>query len=467
LKKLLVIIFVSWFIGAANYNLVFAEDKPEVLSFQMTPDTVDLSDPNPTVSFELIVRNSTGIASLTTQVTLTDGANNSLPITLTRTDSPIIENLATVTFKGSINIPSSLPSGVYSATAKPITARNSNGQSGYSTDLINATSKSNIVGGLNSLLVRNSGKLNYSYKTFVGPSYGKNKPNNFTNPKYIYAADPIWKVGESFDPNDYYELKVPTLKLKTKVNTSSTCTTDGNTIKFIKEGNCEFQVYTDATMDYQALVDVQTVNITSARVKPTYFVGTIPTQSSTILPLTINGPLVYGPLGVVIPVSATPSVCYPSGSYITIISGGTCTLNYSSPANSNNLASDIFPLTFEISRSPQTITFDLPTKLTISNAYPTLNASASSGLPIVFSSGTTAICDVEANRLKLFKAGNCQIIATQIGSTTVSPATVSREIEILGNAQSSSRNSPIKCKKNGKIKAFLSKSCPIGYRLVK
>jgi hypothetical protein len=189
-------------------------------------------------------------------------------------------------------------------------------------------------------------------------------------------------------------------------------------------------------------------------------VGTIATQSSDKLPLSVAGPLVYSPIGMVLPVSATPLICNPVGSYINVISGGTCKLNYSTPATADYLPSDVIPLTFEITRKAQSVTFSTPSTLALSSGSFVLSGSASTGLPVTYQTQTPSVCEVSGTKLNLKKAGNCQITALQVGSSTISPASVTQSIAITGVAAVKK----IACIKNGKVKYFLSKKCPAGYK---
>lgn len=437
-----------------------AAGKPVVVSFKMTPDSIDLATRNTTVSFDLVVSNPNGIATESTQLILTDGVSISLPALLVRTDSPVNNKLEIVTFHGSLVVPTSVTTGVYTASAKPITALNADGSIGFSTDTLYATSTSKVVGAEDALLVRNNGKLNYSYVTFKGPAYDKSLGISYTNPKFNIVADPIWKVGESFNPSDYYELTVPGLSLKVKANTTNYCTSDGKILRLIAIGSCSFTVYTDETSEYQNYKDNRVVTIAEARAKLTFKVGTIPTQSSDKLPLSIQGPFIYSPVGLIIPVSATPTVCYPVGSYITITSGGICTLNYSSPGSADYLPSDTYSLTFEITRSAQTLTFNLPTSISLIAGKINLSATASSGLLASFRSQTPSICEVAENSLILKKAGTCQVTAAQGGSARIAPISTTQSILVTGTKTIKR----IACIKNGEIKYFLSKKCPVGYK---
>jgi hypothetical protein len=376
----------------------------------------------------------------------------------------VTPTLATVKFHGTLTIPSNLPSGVYSASAAPIASLNSNGTTGYATSILYATSTSKVVGAEDSLLVRSGGNLNYDYPTFVGPAFDRTTAKNFKNPKYNSVDAPIWKVGESFNPGDYYELTVSTLSLKIKSGSPTICSADGVSLKLIKEGTCSYTVYTDKTADYLAQKDDRVVTITSARTKPSFALGTVATQSSATLPLLIPGPFVYGPTGLVIPTSATPTVCYATGTYINVISGGTCTLNYATAATATQLASDVAPLTFQITRTPQTLTFIAPDRATVANKTLSLSATASSGGLVGFQTNTPTICSVSGNTLNLLKAGNCQVVATQAGTAKIDPVSLTQYVVISGPSLTPKK---LVCVKSGKIKTVLTKTCPSGYKAKK
>jgi hypothetical protein len=195
-----------------------------------------------------------------------------------------------------------------------------------------------------------------------------------------------------------------------------------------------------------------------------YTVGTIATQSSALLPLSIPGPFVNGPLGPVLPVAKTPTVCFPAGTFITVISGGTCTLNYSSPATTTYLASDVYPLTFEISRTTQTVTFSAQSSVKLSAKVMPLVAAASSGLPVVFQSDSPSICIVTGNSLNLVKPGNCVVEAIQSGSTTIAPRSFAQTIVVT---PAPTLLKKITCIKAGRTMTFIGSKCPAGFKAKK
>ena len=437
---------------------------PAVVSFTMSPTSVDVATTKNVVTFDLVVSSATGIVSTQSLTTFTNGSNSSLATSLIRVDNPVNNSLTTVEFKGTLTLPSNLIPGVYTASTTPVFAYNSSGTTGYPTPIITATSSSTLIGALNAVQVRAGGNLSQNYATFVGPSFNTFKGNIFSDPKYNSTPAPVWKVGEVFIPSTYYQLNVPTLSLKVKTSTPTVCSTDGTVLTLIAVGSCGFTVYTDQTSDYLYKYDDENVTISAARIKPTYAVGNIATQSSAVLPLNIAGPFINGPVGLVTPVSATPTVCYPVGTYITVISGGTCTLNYSSPASSTYAASDVFPLTFEITRGTQTVAFTAPVSVALSAKTLALSATASSKAPVTFQSDSPVICSVTGNSLNLLKAGSCQVEAIQVGTTTIAPASSVQSIMVTGLVPAAKK---LVCLKNGKSKTFTGTKCPAGYKAKK
>ena len=453
-------------ISVAESAYADTSTKPTVISFTLSSESIDLASPSTKVTFDLVVSNPAGIASTQSLLTVSNGGANQVTTQLIRTDLPVNSSLQTVKFEGTANL-SSLPAGAYSVSAAPITSLNSNGSFGYTTSVLTPTTSSKVIGAQNLLLIRNNGDLNYSYPTFTGPAYIKTLGNVFANPRYNTVSDPIWKVGETFNPNDYFELTVPSLPLKVSTATPKVCTSTGTSLTLIAMGGCSFTVYTDKTSDYQYFKYDQTVTVTDARTKPVYVIAQIPTQSSATLPLSIPGPYLMGPTGLVTPVSLTPSVCFGAGFYINITSGGTCTLTYSTAGTASYLPSDLYTLTFQISRTAQTIAFNTPASAALSTKSLPLSATASSGQLVIFLASTPTICSVTGNSLNLLKAGTCQVTASQNGTTTISPVSAVQSIAITGTPVVAKAVKKLVCIKSGKSKTVTSKTCPSGYKVKK
>ena len=451
------------FIGI-QIPVAFANEAPKVESFTVTPTEVELTGKSTRIDFELVVSHPFGIENSKSEVTITSSRNDTLLVTLSRTDSPINSKLTKVTFRGGIDIPRSLNAGVYTFSASEIKNNSSAGYQ-YSTGLITGPKIRDLVGAQFGILIRNFGDLNLDFVPFNGPAYDTSLGIAYDNSiKYNPGNAPIWKVGESYDPLNYFELRVPGLPLSISTSTPNVCISDGKLMKFISEGSCAFTVSTPKTPDYRAKSVSQSVNITSARVKIQLVVEKVADQTSIGLPKSIElFPVYSASTGYVLPVSETPTVCLASGYFVKLISGGTCTLSYQSPETLDYRASDKYLQTFEIIRNPQTLEFSLPASVNLSEGTLVLSAKASSGGSIKYSTSSLENCSIEGNALKLLKSGDCVVIATQEGTSTLSPVTKSASMKILKTKNKLVRTlTCVKGNKSLKIKGKNPK-CPKGY----
>jgi hypothetical protein len=448
-----------------------ANERPVVESFSFTPNDLELVSANTDVVFELVVSHPNGIKNTSTLATLTGPNGSTLATYLTRTDSPLNLAQSKVTFKGTLTVPQNVVAGSYSVSVAEV---NNNPAVGYEygTGVITPKKLRDLVGAEYSLLVRNSGDLNLSYDTFVGPTHNTTLGISYNNPT-VYNNDnpPIWKVGEVYVPSKYFELRVLTLPLMVISSTPTICSTDGKELKLISAGNCTFKVLTAKTKDYALKESIQVVTVTAARSKPELVMSVIPNQTAKSLPKMIEIFRVFSPTGVyILPQATTPTVCIASGFYVQIVGGGTCTLTYQSEANTSYLASDLYKVSFEVTRDPQTITFAPVSTADIATKSLTLTATASSGGAVTYSTTSPDNCSISGSTLNLLKAGNCVVTATQSGTSTFAPITASTTIILTGTAVTPK---PIVTKKiivcvKGKTTKKVSGTnpkCPRGYKL--
>jgi hypothetical protein len=447
-------------------NVAQANVRPVVESFTFTPNEIELISANTTVAFELVVSHPSGIKNSNTQVNLAGPNGSTLAATLNRSDAPLNPTLAKVTFKGSLVIPQNITAGAFTVTVNEVSNNPSAGYE-YGTGTITASKLRDLIGAESALLVRNSGDLNLNYDTFVGPTHNTTLGIAYNNPTvYNNNNPPIWKVGETYDPNKYYELRVPTLSLIVSSSTPTVCSTDGKELRLIATGNCTFKVSTARTKDYILKESVQNVTITSARSKPELVLGTITNQTSKNLPKSIEIFRVYSPSGVyVLPKATTPTVCIAAGFYVQIVGGGTCTLTYQSEATTSYLASDLYLVSFEVSRDPQTLAFSPTTNVNLSSRSLALTATASSGAGVIFSTTTPTICSVLGSTLNLLSAGNCAVTATQGGTATFAPVSATANIVIAGSPVVAKKT--ITCVKGKSTKRVIgvNPKCPMGFKI--
>ena len=452
-------------------SIAQANVRQVVESFTFTPNEVELISANTSVSFELVVSHPSGIKNSITQVSLSGPSGSTLAATLNRSDTPLNPSLTKVTFKGSLVIPQNITAGAYTVTVNEVSNNPVAGYE-YGTGTITTSKLRDLIGAESALLVRNSGDLNLNYDTFVGPTHNTTLGIAYDNSAvYNNNTPPIWKVGETYNPNKYFELRVPTLSLIVSSSTPTVCSTDGKELKLIATGSCTFSVFTPRTKDYILKESIQNITITAARSKPELVIGTITNQTSKNLPKSIEIFRVYSPSGVyVLPRAVTPTVCIPAGFYVQIVGGGTCTLTYQSEATTSFLASDLYTVSFEVSRDPQTITFSPTTNVNLSDRSLILSATASSAAGIIFSTSTPTICSISGLTLNLLRAGNCEVTAIQPGTSTLAPVTSSATITITDTVV---KPKPIVAKKslvcvNGKTTKKISGTkpiCPKGWKL--
>jgi hypothetical protein len=81
--------------------------------------------------------------------------------------------------------------------------------------------------------------------------------------------------------------------------------------------------------------------------------------------------------------------------------------------------------------APQTVTFEAPEDVTYGDPDLPLGATASSGLPVTYSSSTPSVCTVDgAGALQVLAAGPCTVTAAQEGSAAFEPAQQARTFGI-------------------------------------
>ncbi len=119
--------------------------------------------------------------------------------------------------------------------------------------------------------------------------------------------------------------------------------------------------------------------------------------------------------------SATASVCTVTGSTISVLTIGTCTINANQAGNGTYSPATQVQKSFLIGNS-QTITFSDLSPITIGGVAPTLTATSSSNLTVAFTSATTAVCTVTGTTITVLTTGTCTINANQAGNATYAAA---------------------------------------------
>jgi len=195
--------------------------------------------------------------------------------------------------------------------------------------------------------------------------------------------------------------------------TLSVCTVSGTTVTLISIGVCTIQGTQAGNANYLGAAPVNgSFNVTPASQTITF--AALPNQVFGAVPFTVGATASSG-----LPVSfasATTTVCVVSGTTVTLIAAGTCTIQATQPGNATYATATVVNNSFAVSPLGQTITF-LPLANEALGVNPfTVSATASSGFAVTVVSLTTSVCTVSGITITLVSAGTCTIQASQPGN---------------------------------------------------
>ena len=106
--------------------------------------------------------------------------------------------------------------------------------------------------------------------------------------------------------------------------------------------------------------------------------------------------------------STSTDVCTVSGLNVTMVKVGTCSLTASQTGNSFYNAATSVSHSFDISEASQSISFDAITNRPWSASTFDVSPTATSGLTVTVTSGTTSVCSVSNTTVTMLKAGTCE-----------------------------------------------------------
>jgi len=187
---------------------------------------------------------------------------------------------------------------------------------------------------------------------------------------------------------------------------AGTCTVVAN-----QAGDANYSAAPANTASFTIGIGTQSI---TAVIPPTISVNTSGTISATKGAST--SPVLFS--------SITPGICTATGvngAMITGVSAGSCTIAADQAADANYAAAPQVQTKFPVGQGTQTLTFGTAPTLSVGGTG-TLQATASSGLAVSFSSTTPAICSVTGNSVTALSAGNCVVAANQAGDANYTAA---------------------------------------------
>ena len=183
----------------------------------------------------------------------------------------------------------------------------------------------------------------------------------------------------------------------------------GCTIRAVQAGNANYNAATPAVQTFTITPSTQTITF-NALSSLSLSAGTVPLSASATSGLIVTFS------------SSTPSVCTVSGVLLNLLTVGNCTVQASQLGSANFQPVTAPSQTFSISQGTQTITFAFLQNVTFGTAPIALIATATSSLPVVFVTSTSAVCTVSGNLLTIAAGGVCSVQASQSGNANFAAA---------------------------------------------
>ena len=216
-------------------------------------------------------------------------------------------------------------------------------------------------------------------------------------------------------------------------DTSTICSLKGATVSFVGAGTCTIDAGQAGNAEYEAAPALQQSFVVAKRAQRLEFVSTAPA-------LAIVGGLSYTVSAVAssgLPVllsSATTSVCTLTGVAVSFVGVGTCTIEADQAGDGEYAPALRVQESFTVGKGHQAIMFisSPPSGETVGGSTYTVSASASSGLPVSFSSETPSVCALERSTVSFVGAGTCTIDAGQAGSAGYEAAVQAQQSFTVG-----------------------------------
>ncbi len=219
--------------------------------------------------------------------------------------------------------------------------------------------------------------------------------------------------------------------------TPAVCTIAGTTVTIVAVGTCTIAADQAGNGSFSAAPQV-TQNIVIAAASQTITFGAQTGKTFGAAPFALS-PLATASSGLAVSYSSTtPTICTISGTTVTIVAAGTCTIAADQAGNATYSAAPQVTQSITIAKGNQTITFGAQTGQNLGATPFTISplATASSGLPVVYSSITVAVCTVSGTTVTLLTAGTCTIAANQAGDTNYNAAPqVTQSVTIAKGSQ--------------------------------
>jgi uncharacterized repeat protein (TIGR02543 family) len=222
---------------------------------------------------------------------------------------------------------------------------------------------------------------------------------------------------------------------------SGECTLTGATLVPTDVGSCVVKVTRAADANYNEQTSDITITITKGNQSISFTNPGSKTFGVSPFGLTVS----TDAAGLTAEVtSSAEAVCTVSGTTVTILKSGTCTLVANQEGDSRYNAATAVTQSFTVTKASQTITFANPGAKTFGVAAFSVSPSTdASGLTLTVSSSTTDVCTVSSGTVTIVAAGQCTLVATQSGDDRYLEATRSVSFTVSTATQTITFAKPI------------------------
>ena len=204
-------------------------------------------------------------------------------------------------------------------------------------------------------------------------------------------------------------------------DTAAVCTVSATTVTTLAAGTCTITATQGGNAGYAPAPDVTRFFRVRAGTRPQRIRFRQPPGTVVGRPVVL-----FARATSQLPVSLrsdTRLVCTVSGTTVTALAAGMCTITASQGGNAAFRAAPDVARSLEVQSGPQPqmIDFGTPPAARAGSRVP-LIATATSGLPVAFRSGSLPVCTVSGTAATVLAAGVCTIIASQGGSALFTAA---------------------------------------------
>jgi PKD repeat protein len=130
--------------------------------------------------------------------------------------------------------------------------------------------------------------------------------------------------------------------------------------------------------------------------------------------------------------SGSPAICSVSGSTVSFLATGICTVDAEQPGNADYEPAPAVQQSFSVGKGTQTITFlSAPPNPALPGGSYLVAAASSAGLAVTISSPTPAVCTVWHGTVTFIAGGECIVVAAQLGNANYERAQAQQSFSVV------------------------------------